>query len=42
MSEFLNTLLSNEERASNVIIWGAAAIVAIAFVAAIAAMLLLK
>jgi hypothetical protein len=42
MSEFMTRFLHDEERASNVIIWGAAAVITVALFVALGAMLLLK
>lgn len=42
MSEFMTRFFRDEERTSNVVIWGAAVVVAFAFVGALAAMLFLK
>jgi hypothetical protein len=42
MSQAVRNFLSNEEHAGNVIIGGAAAIMAIGFVVAVAAILLMK
>lgn len=42
MSQFMARFFREEERTSNFVIWGAAVVVAFAFVGAVAAMLFLK